>query len=75
MSQQSPLLQYITAVMVVSGLAVLMKSYKNFDLKGQTVNVAKGIITFMSVSLLFFPCSLMLGGIRARNKFFQRTDN
>lgn len=72
MSSTKNVIQYVVSVAVV---AVLSEAAKRMGyLQGSTAvpMVIKGFLTFFTVALIYFPVSLMLGGIPYRNKFFQR---
>lgn len=65
-------MQYVVAVLVVAIISKVVTKYKQLQGDQTQRNLIRGFLTFFSVSLCWFPISLMLGGIAYRNKFFKR---
>ena len=64
--------QFVISVGVVAVISQVVKAQGVFDGGGTVVLTIKGFLTFFSLALLYFPISLMLGGIPYRNRFFKR---
>tara|TARA_Y100001958_G_C20668600_1_gene188899 strand:+ start:215 stop:451 length:237 start_codon:yes stop_codon:yes gene_type:complete len=73
MSSTSYTTQYVMSVMGVAVLSQVVVSMKLLQTSASNKQLIRGFLTFFSVSLCYFPVSLMLGGVRYRNKFFQRS--
>jgi hypothetical protein len=64
--------QFVISVGVIAVISQVVKAQGVFDGGGTVVLTIKGFLTFFSLALLYFPISLMLGGIPYRNRFFKR---
>lgn len=72
-STSSNVLQFIVSVVVVAVISQVAKNMGYLDgSMGATSMAIKGFLVFFSLGLAYFPVSLMLGGIPARNRFFNR---
>ena len=71
-SSSTNVVHFVAWVTVVAVISQAAKQTGYLDGAGAVPLTIKGFLTFFSVSLLYFPVSLMLGGIPHRNKFFQR---
>ena len=72
-SSSTHVVQFVVSVTVVAVISQAAKQMGYLDEGGAAVSITiKGFLTFFSLSLLYFPVSLMLGGVKRRNEFFQR---
>lgn len=73
MTSTSNVIQFLISVTVVAVISQAAKQMGYLrDMSAVSITI-KGFLTFFSLSLVYFPVSLMLGGIPYRNKFFERT--
>ena len=73
MANTSNLVQFVISVAVVAVISQAANSMGYLEAMGAVSLTIKGFLTFFSLALLYFPVSLMLGGIPYRNKFFARS--
>lgn len=73
MTTASNVIQFVISVAVVAVISQAAKTmgFLNGGAGAVTLTI-KGFLTFFCLALLYFPVSLMLGGIPYRNKFFKR---
>lgn len=71
-STATNVIQFVISVAVVAAISQAAKTQGYLDGMGAVPLTVKGFLTFFSLALLYFPISLMLGGIPYRNKFFKR---
>lgn len=65
-------MQYVISVMVIAVISKLVNNYGLQKGSGTQAMLIKGFLTFFAVAMCYFPVSLMLGGMRTRDKFFRR---
>ena len=68
----SPLVQFVGSVMAVAVISRVLTQLKVGATSEMNQQLIRGFLTFFAVSLCYFPISLMLGGIKTRNRFFGR---
>ena len=73
MSASSNFVKFAISVMVVAVISQLAVNYQLLKMGGAVSMTIKGFLTFFAGALLYFPISLMLGGMEKRNEFFQRS--
>ena len=69
----SNIVQFVICVAVVTGISQAMKTTGFIDNIGMPYMVVKGMLAFFSMYMVYYPISLMLGGISVRDRFFDRT--
>ena len=73
MSSVHNFLTFTVSVVVVAVISRVAKMSKILESDDVAVSMTiKGFLMFFALSLIYFPVSLMLGGVQNRNKFFQR---
>ena len=72
MSKSNNVVQFVMSVTVVAVMSHAAKEIGLLRGAGSLAMVIKGFLTFFCSALLYFPVSLMLGGIAYRNRFFER---
>lgn len=72
MTTASNVIQFVISVAVVAAISQAAKNMGYMSGAGAVPLAIKGFLTFFCLALLYFPVSLMLGGIPYRNKFFKR---
>lgn len=72
MSRSSNVVQFVISVTVVAIISQAAKYMGFLDNSAVVSMTIKGFLTFFSLMLVYFPVSLMLGGIPNRDRFFHR---
>lgn len=65
-------MQYVISVMAIAVISKVVNNYGWQKGSGSQAMLIRGFLTFFAVAMCYFPVSLMLGGMRMRDKFFQR---